>query len=293
MAVVFENRVVEACNTLGTGNLVVSGADPGYSTFAEKVPVGSTIHYLCESINAVGRPTGEFELGRGTYVAANTISRDVVVSSSSAGARVDFTQSNKRLSLTVLAPASTAIRADWREVLGAQIEPGVIGYTAALVPPPGWLKRNGAAVSRTVYASLFATIGTTYGSGDGVTTFNLPEGRGEFDRGWDDGRGVDVGRVRGSAQQATALRTMPVEWVGADVSGGQFNFGNPYAQADEIISDGPSPVGAVSAVGGQLQGGYADNSMKAEADGSSTGVSANRWIRFRPRNVAYLPIIKY
>lgn len=293
MAVIFENRVIEACATLGTGNLVVSGADLGYSTFAEKVPVGSTIHYLCESVNAVGRPTGEFELGRGTYVAANTISRDTVVSSSSAGALVDFTQSNKRLSLTVLAPASTVIRADWREVLGAQVEPGVIGYTAASAPPPGWLKRNGAAVSRTVYAPLFEVIGTTYGAGDGATTFNLPEGRGEFDRGWDDGRGVDVGRVRGSAQPGTALRTMSAEWVGADVSTGQYNFGNPYAQADELITGATNPVGAVSAAGGPLLGGYADNSMKAEADGSSTGISANRWIRFRPRNVAYLPIIKY
>lgn len=40
--------------------------------------------------------------------------------------------------------------------------------------PTGWLQCNGAAVSRTTYATLFALIGTTYGAGDGVTTFNVP-----------------------------------------------------------------------------------------------------------------------
>ena len=40
--------------------------------------------------------------------------------------------------------------------------------------PEGWLQCNGAAVSRTTYAALFAVIGTRYGSGDGSTTFNLP-----------------------------------------------------------------------------------------------------------------------
>lgn len=66
--------------------------------------------------------------------------------------------------------------------------------------PTGWLKCNGAAVSRTTYANLFAAIGTTFGAGDGSTTFNVPELRGEFVRGWDDGRGIDSGRSFGSYQ---------------------------------------------------------------------------------------------
>jgi microcystin-dependent protein len=66
--------------------------------------------------------------------------------------------------------------------------------------PSGYLKANGALVSRTSYAALFAAIGTTFGAGDGSTTFALPDLRGEFLRGWDDGRGVDAGRVFGSAQ---------------------------------------------------------------------------------------------
>lgn len=42
--------------------------------------------------------------------------------------------------------------------------------------PDGWLECDGSAVSRTTYAELFAEIGTTYGAGDGSTTFNLPNG---------------------------------------------------------------------------------------------------------------------
>ena len=49
--------------------------------------------------------------------------------------------------------------------------------------PSGWLAANGSEVSRTTYATLFAVIGTTYGSGNGSTTFNLPDLRGYFVRG--------------------------------------------------------------------------------------------------------------
>ena len=49
--------------------------------------------------------------------------------------------------------------------------------------PSGWLAANGSAVSRTLYAALFAAIGTTYGAGDGSTTFTLPDLRGYFVRG--------------------------------------------------------------------------------------------------------------
>ena len=77
---------------------------------------------------------------------------------------------------------------------------GAVQAFARNTAPTSWLKADGAAVSRTTYATLFAAIGTTFGAGDGSTTFNLPDLRGEFLRGWDDGRGVDSGRIFGSAQ---------------------------------------------------------------------------------------------
>lgn len=80
------------------------------------------------------------------------------------------------------------------------VPPGtIISYGHSGVPS-GFLTCNGAAVSRSAYSALFAAIGTTYGTGDGSTTFNLPDLRGEFLRGWDNARGVDSGRGIGTAQ---------------------------------------------------------------------------------------------
>lgn len=80
------------------------------------------------------------------------------------------------------------------------IPPGTVIHVCTASAPAGWLKANGAAVSRSTYATLFAAIGTTFGAGDGSTTFTLPDLRGEFIRGCDDGRGVDAGRAIGTAQ---------------------------------------------------------------------------------------------
>lgn len=55
---------------------------------------------------------------------------------------------------------------------------GDFKFSATLNVGVGWLLCNGAAVSRTTYAALFAQVGTRYGAGDGLTTFNLPDGRG-------------------------------------------------------------------------------------------------------------------
>jgi hypothetical protein len=62
-------------------------------------------------------------------------------------------------------------------------------------PPTGWLEENGAAISRTTYAALFAAIGVMYGSGNGGTTFNLPDARGRFPRVWDHAAAVDPDRA--------------------------------------------------------------------------------------------------
>lgn len=77
---------------------------------------------------------------------------------------------------------------------------GSLWQFAQGVMPPYFIYCNGGAVSRTTYAKLFAAIGTIYGVGDGSTTFNVPDFRGVFLRGLDNGRGIDSGRVLGSYQ---------------------------------------------------------------------------------------------
>lgn len=77
--------------------------------------------------------------------------------------------------------------------------------------PTGYLVCDGSAVSRTNYADLFAVLGTTYGAGNGSTTFNLPDYRGQFLRGLDSGAGNDPDAVtrtdRGDGTTGDAVGT--------------------------------------------------------------------------------------
>jgi hypothetical protein len=82
---------------------------------------------------------------------------------------------------------------------------GTVIFHAKNTAPSGFLKANGAAVSRSTYADLFTEIGTTFGVGDGSTTFNVPDLRGYFPRGWADDGSTDSGRSFGSTQSATTI----------------------------------------------------------------------------------------
>ncbi len=94
--------------------------------------------------------------------------------------------------------------ASW-QTNAATVPAGMVNAFAGSTAPSGYLICDGAAINRTTYARLFAVIGTTYGNGNGSTTFNLPDLRGEFVRGLDAGRGVDAGRVNGSFQKGTLI----------------------------------------------------------------------------------------
>ena len=96
---------------------------------------------------------------------------------------------------------------------GNGVPAGAICSFPATSAPPGWIKANGALLSRTAYAELYAYAVASgnivaegswqagmFSTGDLSTTFRIPDGRGEFIRGWDDARGVDAARVLGSAQ---------------------------------------------------------------------------------------------
>lgn len=114
-------------------------------------------------------------------------------------AMVRYANANWRSTADNNSTVPGAVGSKWVN-LGAVTDVGDVKMVATNFAPPGWLKCNGATVSRTQYPDLFAAIGTRFGAGDGSTTFNLPDLRGEFVRGWDDGRGVDPGRGAGSAQ---------------------------------------------------------------------------------------------
>lgn len=76
-----------------------------------------------------------------------------------------------------------------------ELSSGMMMPFAGSAAPTGWLLCAGQTVSRTTYATLFAVIGTTYGAGDGTTTFALPDMRGRVAAGKDDMNGTAANRV--------------------------------------------------------------------------------------------------
>ena len=150
------------------------------------------------------------------------------------------------------------------------IPAGQVDYFAMNAAPTGYLKANGAAISRTAYADLFTAIGTTFGVGDGSTTFNLPDLRGEFLRGWDDGRGIDSGRAFGSAQAHGVNMNGTIEQV--------MGFNGSALSSSGVLSSSRTASG-VAATGAER----AYHTITINGGSTET----------RPRNIALLPCIKY
>ncbi|WP_081007146.1 phage tail-collar fiber domain-containing protein [Pseudomonas protegens] len=86
----------------------------------------------------------------------------------------------------------------WIEVVTNMV--GAIQAFASTVPPTGWLVADGSQVLRANYPALLAATNGAFGWGNGSTTFNLPDIRGEVIRGLDLGRGINPGRALGSIE---------------------------------------------------------------------------------------------
>jgi microcystin-dependent protein len=170
--------------------------------------------------------------------------------------------------------------------VAAPVPAGAVMAFAMNTAPTGWLAADGSAVSRTTYAALFAAIGTTYGAGDGTTTFNVPELRGEFIRGLDNSRGVDPSRTLGSAQAAAMLNHIH---SGTTAGGGAHThniLGGATTGAGATVlsrTTSPNPTeysGLIYGVGDHTHGFNTGN--PSAGGGSET----------RPRNIAMLYCIK-
>lgn len=167
----------------------------------------------------------------------------------------------------------------WGEYAEATTPVGSMMYWPLPSPPFGWLERNGATLSRVSFEELFSVIGTTYGAGDGSSTFSLPDDRGIFERGWDHGIGVDPGRGFASVQ-GDAIRNI-AGYVAFDCAAGFMN------------SNMTGPFFAA----GTTNPGYLDRRNDGHTRLLHMYFDASRMVptapENRPRNRAYLPIIKY
>jgi hypothetical protein len=110
MAFKLFDRVQETTTTTGTGDITLAGAVTGFSTFASRYSTGDTLYYGVYEAEADGTPNGAWEIGRGTYSAANTLTRTTVLSSSNSDALVNFAAGTKHVFVTMTALQGSSIR---------------------------------------------------------------------------------------------------------------------------------------------------------------------------------------
>jgi phage-related tail fiber protein len=162
---------------------------------------------------------------------------------------------------------------------GSALPVGVPLPWSLAATPEGWLKCNGASFSATTYPVLAKAY----------PSLKLPDLRGEFIRGWDDGRAADNARGLLSAQAATSIRTAALDYYGADATTTNGTIGTSFSQADSVTSSQPGD--AKSPANGALGAILNDNSMYAEQKQGGV-ITSSQWISVRPRNVAFNYIVR-
>jgi microcystin-dependent protein len=170
--------------------------------------------------------------------------------------------------------ATTAFVFESGEAAVASAAPaGAVGHFAGTAAPAGWLVRDGSSVSRTTYAALFAAIGTTWGAGDGSTTFNVPDARRTVDVGSGGSGssvlGSTVGSTGGEETHTLVLAEVPPQDVTLALGLDAYpeNTGDTQAYAPD------ARLGTSNVTATTDGGGGAHNNMQPSA--------------------VYLPIIKY
>lgn len=164
---------------------------------------------------------------------------------------------------------------------------GMVAHFPTTSAPAGWLRANGASVSRTVYADLFNRIGTLFGS-DSPSTFKLPDLRAEFIRGWDDGRGQDAGRALGSwAASQNLLHDHDAEIKPGGEHDHEFEIPRDLGQRQDDISND-------AFLGDEIEEGTAViRTSRAPNHTHGVSVKPSGGNESRPRSIALLACIKY
>jgi|DEB0MinimDraft_6_1074348.scaffolds.fasta_scaffold13203_1 hypothetical protein len=181
-------------------------------------------------------------------------------------------------------------------VKAAVVPAGAVFYFAMSSTPTGYLVCDGSAVSRTTYSELFAAVGTTFGTGDGSTTFNLPDLVGQFIRGYnaDASVGVDAGRTFGSQQDDSvtdhyhymASEVIPTGFT--DLGDSEYHAGLEIVDRVSVGDGTGDGTGIESSNTGERSNFGVDKVAGFTADASTVSTTETR-----PTNVALLACIKY
>jgi len=169
---------------------------------------------------------------------------------------------------------------------------GTVIYSARSTAPTGYIKANGAAISRSTFSVLFVAIGTQFGVGDGATTFNVPDLRGEFIRGWSDGHTVDSGRTLGSNQGSANLSHAHVASASSSSSVSDPGHSHGFNAARAGSGDKGRGGGGSNEPYNSNQTTFGAYTGISVSTSTSVSVNSDGGTESRPRNVSLLACIK-
>ncbi|HBD1631446.1 TPA: tail fiber protein [Escherichia coli] len=252
-------KAVKAAYDLANGKYTAQDA-----TTAQKgiVQLSSATNSTSEVLAATPKAVkAAYDLANGKQAADATLT--ALAALATAADKLPYFTGVDRAALTALTSVGRAIlgKTSIQSVLdylglgeGSALPVGVPVPWPSATPPAGWLKCNGAAFSSEMYPRLAKAYPTN----------KLPDLRGEFIRGWDDGRGIDAGRTLLSGQDGTSFSHY----------GGNFDIGSGHSinNYDQIVSNQP---------------GFSRFSFA----GPSRGDGVN-YVTIRPRNIAFNYIVR-
>ena len=267
-----------------TGVPTVPTAAPGTNTtqaastsFVTSAVVAATagVASFATRTGAVTPASGDYSVGQVTGaapLASPGLTGTPTAPTASAGTNTTQIASTGFVTASLSPYLTSATAATTYAPILAGVPTGAVFFFAGSSCPSGALENDGAPVSRSgATANLFAAIGTLWGAGDGSTTFNKPDLRGYFVRGYDHGRGIDAGRAIASAQ--------------ADMVGPHnHNFSGVPADSGD-----PSTVDVGSTAGSP----YNALALGPASGAGSLRIANSTGAETRPKNVAMLSCIKF
>jgi microcystin-dependent protein len=284
MAKLVNRAKMTAASAPGTGAITLGGAVAGYQTFAAAgVNNGDVVSYVIED-------GANWEIGYGGYSSTGpTLTRATVLASSNSGSAISATAA----ALAFVSPLAPDLPAAGEIV----IAPGA-------TPPPGTIALNGALLSRAAYAALWvyaqasgnlaasdaAWSSGQFSPGDG-STFRIPDARGVFIRGLDNGRGLDSGRALGSYQA-----DMYASHAHSVTDGGHaHNVTDPGHRHTETLGSigGGVAVAQTNGTGAAQNTGTATTGLTVNSATTGISVGAAGSAETAPKNVAWLVCIRY
>ncbi len=172
---------------LTTGKVLQSNASTG-AIEASSVST-TTLGYLDATSSVQTQLDAKSPIASPTFTGTATVAQ--LIDSGLTANTVPYANASKQLTSSAVTPTelgyvsgvTSAIQTQINAISATTVPSGQISMYGGSSAPSGYLLCDGSAVSRTTYAALFTAISTTFGVGDGSTTFNVPDIRGIFVRG--------------------------------------------------------------------------------------------------------------